>query len=91
MKRKLAVISLMALALVGCASPGGPLEPAEPAEPDTIGSGWDLTSKLYSETIILPDGREVTCVVLSNSAKDYSYGGLSCDWDTANGLFLEER
>lgn len=96
--KKLIAASILAVtvALAGCATPGGSLDEkdATPAPPRTIDNGgtWEnLADKLYVETVTLPDGRLITCVVLSNSAKDYSYGGVSCDWDTANGVFEEPR
>lgn len=87
--QKLAVAGIIA----ATATAGGCSESSsdEPKKPTTVGSGWGTEDKLYAETITLPDGRVITCVVLENSSKDYSYGGVSCDWDTANGLIPEEE
>jgi len=82
-----AIVALAATASGCSASDSGPVEPEEP---QTVGSR-NLDDKLYAETITLPDGRVITCVVLENWSKDYSYGGVSCDWDTANGVFEEPR
>ncbi|MFT4258017.1 hypothetical protein [Microbacterium sp.] len=89
MKGIAAVPALLgALALAGC-TPSEAHVQGTP-QPNVVGSGWGLADKLYAETIILPDGRTVTCVVLENRAQNYSYGGVSCDWDSANNLIPEE-
>lgn len=87
MKKLLAPLALLALVLTGCGAEGSA---PGPTGPPSVDSRWGLTDKLYSETITLPDGRIVTCVVLENSSENYSYGGVSCDWDSANGLIVEE-
>ncbi|MNW35821.1 hypothetical protein D3C74_128230 [compost metagenome] len=56
MKKKLAALALVALALTGCAS-GNP-DPAT-GEP----------TKLYERQVILRDGRELTCIVYTSSSK----------------------
>ena len=39
------------------------------------------TGKLVSNTVVLPDGRNVVCV--TDVFRHSSGGGVSCDWDNA--------
>lgn len=65
-----AVVAVLALTLTGC----GETPPDEPGQaPVDVGDG------LYVQTVDLPDGREVTCVIYAVIKQ----GGLSCDWDGA--------
>lgn len=95
MKRLIATSMLaLTVALAGCAAPVGDKADPTPEPPRTIDSGdawsaWD--DNLYAETVILPDGREIVCVIFADQPNDKSIGGLSCDWDTANGVFEEPR
>lgn len=63
-RRIAAVMTMTALLLAGCGA----------ADVSTgVGTG------LGESTIVLKDGRQVTCVVYKRA----NAGGLSCDWDNA--------
>ena len=71
--KKLAAITLTTLtilALAGCGAAGTPQDPQPVyAEPADQFPSW--------RTYQLPDGRRVSCIRI--------YGGISCDWNHADG------
>lgn len=65
MKKPLIAVALTAMFLTGCS--------ANAEEPERA---KERTFNLEEGSVVLQDGREVTCVVYHG----FKHGGLSCDW-----------
>lgn len=68
---RVAAAALAALALAGCGR-----DSYADTDADQVLSEWRRDA-MHVETVALPDGREITCVVFV----DTEAGGLSCDWE----------
>lgn len=93
MKKVLTIAAVVAvLALTGCSAPqldaeGNSIRNPEQAAEDEYNEilreeseSSFVSNSLVESTILLRDGREVTCVAYH----EYRAGGVSCDWEGAN-------